>query len=227
MLKGTLFLAVAALCVSLPAARAGTQDNAKVALHVASWCDKALPSTCCNFFGPLSESPRKACADFSTEWSGVAFFYRPWLIVAQADAQFGISEISYGLEWDPSGTGVAFFGESACFGTSTSQISGAQAGFRFVWDDCQTDVVANDGVHAIAGSFYIYAYGAGQLAVTPNYLDGETALVVWDCNGDRSEVTAPGGVVGFQMPGFNPCVDKGVPALGSTWSKIKANTGNN
>ncbi|NNF08569.1 MAG: hypothetical protein HKN21_17540 [Candidatus Eisenbacteria bacterium] len=227
MMLKTLFLSVLLFSFSGLAAHAGTQDNAKVALHISSWCDKAQPSTCCNAFGPLSESPRKTCADFSTDFPDTPGFYRPWLVVAQADPGVGISEVSFGISPLSDAQGFGFFGFYDCFGSSTTQLLDNEGGVRFVWDDCQNNVVGEDGVHAIAGSIYLYAYGGpAEFAVTPNYLEGETAIVVWDCNGERSELTSPGGIVGYQTPGFNPCVDEGVPTSESTWGKIKTSMGN-
>ena len=115
---------------------------------------------------------------------------------------FGFNASCRGLDWPATGTG--------------NLIS---------WDadeNCQRIVYGSYGVHAVAGSFYTYAYGDGSLTITPNSVAGDSDFRVVDCDGEESLLSTPGGSVGSgATQGFNPCLSV-VPVEGTTWGRIKA-----
>jgi hypothetical protein len=81
-------------------------------------------------------------------------------------------------------------------------------------------VIGYDGVHAVAGAFYVYAYSADALTVTPNNnLDSGPELAVADCMAATDQLSVWGGgkaafSAGASAPGMNPCGPTGGCELG-------------
>lgn len=108
-----------------------------------------------------------------------------------------------------------------------------KGGIRLSWNGCATDQVAGK-VHAVAGTFYIYAYSEDVLRLTPNnnLESGIPELSVTDCVLNETFLTpilmTPEEVVralgrvhfgGNGSQGYTPC---GVTAVQpTTWGKIK------
>jgi hypothetical protein len=87
-------------------------------------------------------------------------------------------------------------------------------------------VIAPDGVHAIAGAFYLYAYGPDLFALTPNLNLQIPELAVADCNASTTYIPMSPpymGWVGFGVPGCNSCIDNcgWGPIETTTWGQVK------
>ncbi len=231
------FLALLTLCL-LAAPNvlvAGTQDLAVIAVHVQAHASKA--SDIC---GPLNPNNQGlGCASYTTEWpthSGADVY----IVVAGADPGPGIAGVSCGIAADPN---VGIFGWKLCadleFPNSGWPASGA--GNRITWTpltNCQVTSPAGLSVHAVAGALYVYAYGDGQLILTPNDGINPPEYKVADCASSESELQYSENFppsIGFGgVGGWNPC---GCPFIGkpgvasvpgcspvqvTTWGNIKA-----
>lgn len=212
------YLTAALLCLAAIPAWAGTQDDAVVALHAPPIHVGGDPC------GVVLEAPFfVACSDYVVHHDALEAWHA-WLVVARADSGAGVSELSCGIS--SSGDTPPFVVWFPC--ADAESPSGAWpdsgSGNRITWNsstNCQRETIAGDGVYAEAGAFYIYAYGDGSFAMTPNEAEGETAIVVTDCSGASSELSAPGGRIGFgNVEGYNPCADD-VPVTQKTWGRIK------
>lgn len=110
-------------------------------------------------------------------------------------------------------------------------------GIRITWNtstSCEKQTIGTHGVHAVVGSFYIYAYSSADLNLTPN--NGPQGncpeLAVADCTGKTTDLFCLlgsygarfiMGVVHFDTSlrgGFNPCLVV-VPVQRTTWGRIK------
>ena len=99
-------------------------------------------------------------------------------------------------------------------------------GNRITWslvDACQRTVIDPDGVHAIAGAFYVYAYSADCLWVTRNENLTVPELAVADCTAQATYLGyRHAGWVGFGCEGWTPC--EGwfiIPTEPTTWGRMK------
>jgi len=164
------------------------------------------------------------CSDFVTNASTHAG-YELYMVVGQfteVDAlgdPAGVAGIGCGIAYDGvDGRGADVFRWTLCadlsFPSSTWPASGS--GIRLIWDhnmDCQTTVVGGDGVHAVAGSFYVYAYGEDVFQITPHLkLVSGPELAVVECSYDaltyELDPDARGAVRFSESgtePGYNPC----------------------
>jgi hypothetical protein len=100
------------------------------------------------------------------------------------------------------------------------------SGNRIRWNpdtDCRRETVGDEGVHAVLGAFYLYEWTPGDhfFAVTVDSTLLDIGILVTDCKGDESLLATPGGSVGSQTPGFNPCFAP-APVRATTWGRIKA-----
>ncbi|HEX7880645.1 MAG TPA: hypothetical protein VF720_14615, partial [Candidatus Eisenbacteria bacterium] len=110
-------------------------------------------------------------------------------------------------------------------------------GNLITWDAttrCQTSGNALIGTVAVAGYFYMGAYGNDVMRVTPRPVDGFAKVancgsvedIPW--GGAPGDVATPGdtflGAVGFgQSSGINPCGrERPVPTVDATWSGVKS-----
>ena len=234
-MKRVLMLAVLTAAVSLllvPGAYAATQDGAVVTLHAKTHTTKA--TTVCTTW-----KPTMPCSDYVSTWP-VGVNSDVYLVVARALEAPGIAGLSCGIMYDgvaPSGIDV--FGWYLCADLEFTNAGAfgewpeAGGGNRITWsmiDACQRTVIGTDGVHAIAGAFYIYAYGPDVLQVTPNNnLQSEPELAVADCTASTTYLPVDGsaaGSVGFGQPGCNPCAENcGPPPIATTpttWGKVKS-----
>ncbi len=213
-------------------ALAGTQPNAKVALHtVVLNCD-LNPGGVCAECTPVEQG--LPCSNFHSQ----AWLYQTnvYLVVAQADPVAGIAGISLGVEYDM--PNVAVFGFTLCgdldFPNGGWPLSGG--GNRITWnylENCQRTEVGSDGAHAVAGCIYAYAYGAGELRITPNKnLQSGPELTVADCAIRETDLPfSHAGSVMFsdtEVPGCNPCLGPcgtPIPVERATWGRIKTRFG--
>ena len=115
-------------------------------------------------------------------------------------------------------------------------------GLRITWNNvtsCQTQVIGSAGVHAVVGSFYIYAYGPDQISITGNNnLQGHIPeLAVANCAGvntDLYQIWGP--AIYLQLAGrvdigggwgYNPCGETPpgccpTPSRITTWGRLKS-----
>ncbi len=217
--------ALSALAAVAAPARAGTQPNARIALHVKAHTAKS--ASLCTTWSPNAEglpcSRYVSAGDLRTP-------YDVYLVVVRGASFSGIAGLSCGIEYDDvPGSGLDLCGWTLCADLefanagSRGEWPHAGGGTRIVWvrdTNCQRTVIGTDGVHAVAGVFYAYAYSADALAVTPNNnLDSGPELAVADCAAatdllglwSGGKVTFSAGAV---VPGINPCESPGSCQLG-------------
>ena len=99
---------------------------------------------------------------------------------------------------------------------------------RITWLTCQSQVIGNDGVHAIVMVFSVFAYGADTFTITPNrnLLSG-VELNVANCSSQEFKLDTLsvfntsfadfGGGMGCNACIGGPCV----AAEATTWGQIK------
>ncbi len=217
---------------------AGTQPECAFALHAKAHTTEA--TTICTTWSP--NAARIACSYYNTHWP-VGVNADVYLVLAMALEAPGIAGMSCGIQYDnATGSGVDVFGWTLCAdleftnGAATCPpdlppcewpISGG--GNRICWvmtTNCQRTVIRPDGVHAVAGAFYLYAYGPDVFAITPNLNLPIPELGVADCKASttlydlRSNQSWLMGRVGFGTdPGYNPCWV--IPVQKTTWGKVK------
>lgn len=184
-------------------AGAGTQDDAKIALQTKTWVTKV--TTCLD-----TEALASPCSEYVTEWSlgnGTDIY----LMVAQADPVVGIKALSCGVDYSESNLFVTwtFCGDGLQFPSNggNGDWPAPAGGNRMTWETCQDATVGGEGVHAVAGSFYVYAYGEDLLQITPNHVIVPAELQVVDCAGLTTDLpdTVLGSVYFGAGSGFNPC----------------------
>ena len=189
-------------------------DRAKIALHVQAHTTKGLCTT---------SAPSIPCAEYRTS-GGVGVPYDVYVVVADVPyyeygQNYSVGGVSWGLEYDGApAQGLDIYSWIPCTDGLEFPHDGplgpwpsAGSGNRLTWLTCQTTSIPPSGIHAIAGSFYVYAYGPDALEVSPNaHLESGPELKVAGC--DASETNLPlsaAGRVNFSTgavdPGFNPC----------------------
>ena len=249
-------LALLVFCIASEASASMT--NAKFALHRKNKFSpsKAIPSLCDNPATTTIEpnySPNYTntpCDQYTVTGPapGASTVY---LVVADAGTE-GVAGISFGIDYSGH-TGV---GIDPVFVTFTPCADGLmfpndgghgdfpmpKGGVRMTWNtstSCPKQVIGSHGVHAVAGSFYVYAYSGDVLKVTPNnnLFNSPPELLIADCLGQSTDLLAthPGGQgdllmgkVGFaeqQLLGFNPCGGLAMPTPVGQWSFDEASSG--
>ncbi len=244
MKRVLLVLCAAAFAAVLTVpAWAGTNPDAVFALHAKAHTTKA--TTICTTWSPNTEGI--PCSNYVSN-AAVGVNTDVYLVVARGNSDTGIAGLSCGVLYDNvDASGVDVFGWYLC-GDLEFTNAGADGewpisggGNRITWsfvDACQLTVLGTDGVHAVAGAFYVYAYSPDVLYITPNNnLQSEPELAVADCTADTDYL--PFGRAGFVTfstsgsdLGCNPCTEPdtdclGVPVEDSTWGKIKSKYGSN
>ncbi len=240
---GSLILSVAVgFACALPAqAAAGTQDGTVVALHAAPHIADVAP---CERGEGLIQAGL-SCSGFQTSWP----LNTPcdlYLVLARGTAPPGLAGLSYGVlynngetgeETRSDGQGVDVFDFTLCasgleFPNSVYQpepdrdYESSGCGNRITWnatEDCQSINPGSDGVHALAGVFYVMAYTDDIFEITPNYkLLSGPEFWVGDCNNTLTDLPYPeaAGAVAFGSgTGRNPCLPS--PVETTTWSRLK------
>jgi hypothetical protein len=232
-MKRVLTIAALTAAVSLllvGGAFAGTQDGAVITLHAKAHTSKSL--TLCTTWAPTVP-----CSEYVSTWP-LGLSSDVYLVVAKApDAALGIAGMSCGIDYNGMASkGVDVFGWNLCADLQFTN-SGAEGewpaaggGNRITWvstTNCQTEVLGTDGVHAIGGAFYLYAYSGDVFQVTGNMNLVIPELAVADCNASTTMLPMDGqasGSVGFGEPGCNPCVEycgPVVPVESTTWGRVK------
>jgi hypothetical protein len=151
-----------------------------------------------------------------------------YIVVGNADKP-GVSGVAFGIEYQGAPAAgvdiVAPFYLCATgleFPSSTWPASGE--GNVITWNtaiDCPDTEIPPNGIHAVVGAFYLYAYGEDTFRITENKLLRTPALKVNVCNAGETildPATDAGSIVfsGNGRAGFNPCaeppVDEGPPS---------------
>ena len=233
--------------------------NVRIAAHrkdkfVAS---KTVPSLCDNLATPTEEpnySPNFdniPCSQYTVTGPapGASTIY---VVVGQAGTE-GIAAASFGVDYDgrnpdhvlASGDETGINPDLSTFTACADGLSfpndggmgdfpKPKGGIRLTWNvpgSCANEVIPPDGVHAVVGSIYVYAYSSDLLRLTPNNnLQSGPEIAVADCAGVQTVLTEilpqslwddiMGRVqLGSGSGGYTPC---GIVATkASTWGKIK------
>ena len=221
-------ISVSGACVDVPAWGTGYLagqtglDEAVVALHPAPHLVKG---------DPCAIPPAMGCSEYRTDWPlGVSADL--WLVVARVDGP-GVGAMSCGILYEngavggstmANASGVDLYSWTLC--TSGLQFPNSPTGLaedawpasgggnRITWDssvDCQLETIGLDGIHAMAGCFYVYAYSDDVFQVTPNMnLSQEPEFQLLDCFGSGRDLPYPeraGSCAFGSGSGYNPCAD--------------------
>ena len=225
-MKITVFVVLT--CFLSAVALAGTQDQAKLALHYMGTCDLCQPDYCGAFF-----TPNIPCSEYNTDYffSGIVITIG-YLVLAHGDSTSGVAGVQFGITHSPSFSVLNWYlcGDAEMPHDSNAGESWPSpgSGNRVTWDpdtNCQRNVIEDEGVHVVVGALSIYTYAAGTFSVTPDSTLANPTFIVTDCLGEESFSSAQGGVIGYMEEGFNPCLDS-TPVEPSTWGQIKARYGN-
>ena len=198
-----LSIALACLLLTTPTASQADAEHAVIALHASV---HSVKTDC-------EDAPASPCSEYVTEWP-VLEPTTVWL-VAVSQTLPGILGVSCGIQYSTNAfvewTLCASGPETPCnFGQGAWPASGS--GNRIAWyagDNCQTTEYGEDGIHAVAGFFYVYAYSPDLFEVSVNdcFLTSPE-LEVMDCDGGLHDVPYPQatGAIGFGgVEGHNPC----------------------
>jgi hypothetical protein len=163
-----------------------------------------------------------------------------YLVVARAYPGPGIAGVSCGISYNATvGAGVDVLGWTLCADLEFTNAGpngewpASRGGSRINWvstTNCQRTVINPDGVHAIAGAFYVYAYSMDTFLVTANpNVAIPYELAVADCaasvtylrEGDL-HLPAANAWLGFGDIGYDPCAGATpIPVRRTTWGGIK------
>jgi len=179
----------------------------------------------------------------------IAAASRVYMVIAHGGNE-GIAGASFGIDYhggvnDPPGSGidprfvtVTWCADGVFFPNDCGNgcFPRPQGGVRLTWNyetSCQLQVNGNEGVHAVIGALYCYAYTADQLQMTANNCLnlGRPELAVTDCAGITTDLwELYGGSPTFAQlmgrvdfgggAGYNPCLM--TPTVPITWGKIKS-----
>ncbi len=228
-------ITLATFCAAPAPTAAGTQDGTVVTLHAAPHAVEGQP--CWPWFSMVEDG--LSCRDLTTTWP----LQTPcdvYLVLARGKPDPGVAGVSCGVLYNNGETGVSTLADGE--GVDVYSWSDCTSGILFPgpdhfpssgggtvirWNlttDCQTGVVGNDGVHAMGGVFYIYAYSDDVFEIIPNreHNPGVDEFQVGDCNGQVTDLPYPeaAGAVAFGSgTGYNPCL--AVPVIPTTWSRLK------
>lgn len=209
--------------LSVQPAQAGPNENAKIAIHLASPTTK---SACTR----TQASP--PCQSIVTAGDLAPEGYFAYVLVVDGDAAEGVSGLQFGITYNPAiEAGVDIFGWANC-ATLEFPMSGWPAsgsGTLITWDRdnvCQRAEPGGTGtgVVAVAGYFYCAAYSADSLIIIPRPVDGAAKVASCASIEDTLESASvhrtpyPLGFAAFSqgttLPGYNPCAGGGDEATG-------------
>ena len=131
----------------------------------------------------------------------------------------GINGVRFGIDYNNArGQGLDIFGSRICTDGFTFPMEGpngdwpaAGSGNTITWYTCQSNERPPDGVHAVIGSFYVYAYASDHFRIIEPPAPQPLRMSVVSCSGASAELpSTAGGVVAFVVPtsidpGYNPC----------------------
>jgi hypothetical protein len=197
----------------------------RLLLHI----DEATSKNACLLTGPADCRSIVTDAGLSTPEGP---FYNVYLLATRGPLsplrglQCGIT-YETGSEGDEAnGTGVDVFGWTLCadlefITTGPNEWPAPGGGNLITWVECQQSQLA------VAGYFYVGAYGTDEMRITVRPVDGLAKVA--DCGGAESEISAGNlGYVAFGAgqtvcnPCLTPCNLQPIPVQRITWSGIKA-----
>jgi hypothetical protein len=251
-MKRVLLIAAAVavvMAMSVPA-WAGTNPDCVFTLHAKTHTTKG--STICTTWSPNSGTPIP-CTSYVTNWP-TGLNTDVYLVIARGDPVSGLAGVSCGLLYDNAvGSGVDVFGWTLCADLEFTNGAAtcppdlppcewpiSHGGNRITWvstTNCQRTVAGTEGVHAVAGSFYLYAYGPDVFELTENKNLQIPELAVANCAANTDYL--PWGRIAFVTfstsgtdLGCNPCTEPDVdctrvPVEPTTWGKLKTRFGTN
>lgn len=231
----TLFaMGIVASLIATPAfAQPNSLSNGKFALHLQSHATKNQCGV-----GPSNVD----CTTFNVS-GDVGVSYDMYLVAAEGNQSSpGIAGLSFGITYsgtnDDGGANAAGLDVYAWYLCGDLEFPGnnwpaTEAGNVITWDannNCQTNVVG-EGIQAVAGAFYCYAYGPDTFRITRREYIPQPDLKFADCT--AAETTIPLSAAGFvdfsagaADQGCNPCIDgtdcAPVPVRPTTWGAIKS-----
>lgn len=202
LLKALLlrFPTAAVLLFVLAPGAAAIDPNAVVILHAGTERLESLncPGTAGSADPNTQDIP---CRDYQT--TAPLDYTDVYLVVARAD-QAGIMALECGLNYSNLNE-VDWYNCAGGMEIPADGWPASQSADKIWWDTCQTTTIEPDGVHAIAGFFFIYPGGDDLFQVIPT--PRNSSLAVLDCSNHQEYLPASaGGAVGFgSVAGFNPC----------------------
>ena len=205
-------LALFTATLAVPA-HAGTQDQARIALHVKAHTLKT--SAICTTWSPNTQG--LPCSDYATA-GAVGHSADVYLVLAHGHPGTGLAGFDCRVRYTADiGKGVDVLGWTLC-----ADFESPQSGPNGEWPqsassntlswgpaiDCQRTVIGEEGVHAIGGAFYLYAYSPDTFLIDPP----SGSFAVRDCLGADSQIHQWGPTVVFtsrgDIAGYNPCPDR-------------------
>lgn len=229
-------LAVLAMPGPASAQYGTSNEDAKVIVHVVPVASAGGR--------PCSGSKGRAPCDQMTTNGKVGEYYYAFVCVVDAKANAGIAGVEFGVKFNRSNhVGIDISEWTKCatleFANPTSRrdwYNVSNGGNAVTWDAqnaCQTTEPsgAGSGVTAVAGYFYLTAYGADRLEITARPVSGLASVA--DCNSAISVVSGAGapirtkpflGAAEFSADGsvlgYNPC-GLAHPVVQQTWTSVK------
>lgn len=190
-----LALLVLPLLIALPDPAGGQEESVKFALHIQAHSTKA--SETCTSASPSDTTlgPAIPCSDYEVD-GPLRMNLDLYVVIAGADST-GVSGTSFGILYDDEpGSGVDVISWTDCisglpFLSEEPKWPASGSGARLTWlipEDCQNQIIGDDGVHAVAGAFYVYAYTNGYFDITPNRtLNSGAELAITNCEGVEAQ----------------------------------------
>jgi len=232
ILGAAISVAMITAVFGAPAFAGVSQDaGAKFALHAKNHAVKA--ATVCTTDSPNASST--ACSAYVTTWP-LATGTDVYLVLANGDSS-GFGGATFGIQFDNTpGVGVDMVGWTACVSglefpsDNWPQSQSGNVVTYLLPGGCQQTFIGGEGVHAVVGAFYLYAYGNDIFSITEHrVLQSNEKLVTANCSGattvyPQSQWATRTGKVGFgpNNPGCNPCLQFcGTPVEPTTWGKVK------
>lgn len=227
-----IILLIAVSFLATPPAGATEVDDAVIAMHVQAHATKS--AFICTSASPNEQDPPLSCSEYNTQGS-LLMNQDVYVVVARADTG-GISGVTFGIDYEgaEAGVGLDITGWSLCAGGLDFQSDGWPApgsGNIVTWvkpEACATQLIGTDGVHGVAGAFYVYAYGSDVLVLRDHPLiESREQLAISDCSGAVAFPEPDSGILGWvgfgNRDSCNPCLRSCfIPTLPTTWGAIKS-----
>jgi hypothetical protein len=224
---------------------AGTQNNAVLSLHLKTHAKAGI----CDTVDPVTQGI--ACSNYVLS-GNLTTAYDMYLTMAKGEYPPGLAALSCGIIYDNgviggatqgNATGLDVFSWTLCTsglqfpngptGLPQDEWPASGGGNRITWNavtDCKQTGPGSDGVQAVAGVFYVYAYTTDFFQITENLnLLSGPELQVGDCNNSITNIPVTSAAfakfsAGAVNQGCNPCVTGEcipVATKPTTWGKIK------
>jgi len=196
--------------LSPPALGSPANENAKIALHLQDVPTGKAPNIC-----DRAERPPCNSGEQNLRVNGqLHTTYNVYALVLDGDAQAGISGADFGVSYSSS---ILLNSWTLCADLSSPQETWPQSdsGIIVTWNalgNCQDTPAVGDstnGVTAVLGSFYVYAYSEGVLSISPRTTIASQEFAVSDCSPQKTTLPFPSsaGSVAFgnSATGYDPC----------------------